>query len=54
VQQVASGLASLLGGMVISEIPGTHILRNYDEVGWITIGFSALSILIVRFLKVRS
>ncbi|MCC5816041.1 MAG: MFS transporter [Leptospira sp.] len=53
VQQLASGFASFFAGMIISEIPGTHTLVNYNTVGFIAIGFSAVSILLVGRLKVQ-
>lgn len=53
VQQLASGSASLLAGMIITEIPGTHTILHYDTVGFIAISFSLVSVIIVRFLKVQ-
>lgn len=51
VQQLSSGLASLLAGIIIQESENSQILYNYDIVGWIAIVFSLISIMIARTIQ---
>lgn len=53
VQQLASGLASLISGIIITETENSHNLQNYDLVGWLAIGFSLLSILIAKSIDIK-
>ncbi|ELR69253.1 sugar transport protein [Fulvivirga imtechensis AK7] len=58
VQQMSSGLAALVAGMVISETPSTvtedaKALLHYEYVGYIAIMFSIVAIIIARQLKVE-
>jgi predicted MFS family arabinose efflux permease len=56
IQQMSSGLATLIAGFLISEEPskvteGAKALLGYAEVGWIAVGFSLLAILLARTLR---
>jgi MFS transporter, DHA1 family, inner membrane transport protein len=53
VQQIASGLASLLAGFIIYET-STKALVNYNYVGLIAIGASVISVFLVWKLKTTS
>lgn len=58
VQQISSGLAALVAGMVISETPsvvtkGAKALLHYEYVGYIAIVFSIVAIIIARQLRVE-
>lgn len=58
VQQVSSGLATLVAGSIIAEAPsvvnpGAKALLNYEYVGYIAIAFSIIAIVIARQLKVE-
>ncbi|TRX57565.1 MFS transporter [Fulvivirga sp. M361] len=59
VQQIASGLAALMAGAIITESepsinPEVTTLVNYDIVGYVTVAFSLIALLIARKLKVVS
>lgn len=58
VQQLFSGFASLIGGWIVTEIPstvqpGTKALLNYHYVGYFTVFFTLLALLVARKLKVE-
>lgn len=58
VQQISSGLATLVAGSIIAEAPseinpGAKALLNYEYVGYIAIVFSIIAIIIARQLKVE-
>lgn len=57
VQQLTSGLASFLAGLILSETPSTLIkgsvaLLNYEYVGMIAVFFSVIALLVARKLTV--
>lgn len=59
VQQIASGLATLLAGFMIAEKPSplhekATALIHYNYVGYVAIFFSLIAILIARKLKVET
>ncbi|TFV93209.1 MFS transporter [Algoriphagus kandeliae] len=53
IQQLATGLASLIAGMIIGENAAGQ-LTNYNIVGYLAIGFSLLCIPLARRVKVVS
>ncbi|MCS5491737.1 MFS transporter [Algoriphagus limi] len=53
IQQLATGLASLIAGMIIGENAAGE-LTNYNIVGYLAIGFSLLCIPLARRVKVVS
>jgi hypothetical protein len=53
VQQIASGLASLLAGFIIYETQ-SHALVNYNIVGIIAVFASMISVFLVWKLKTTS
>jgi MFS transporter, DHA1 family, inner membrane transport protein len=36
-QQLGSGLASLMAGLIVTKVPGSEILLHYDKVGYLSI-----------------
>jgi predicted MFS family arabinose efflux permease len=48
--QLSSGLAGFLSGKVIQKLPDGS-LQNYDVIGWSTIFFSMLTVLIAQKMK---
>lgn len=58
VQQLTSGLAAFIGGLIILEKPSTFgpdakALVNYEYVGLIAVAFSVVSLWIARQLTVE-
>jgi len=58
VQQISSGLAAMLAGIIIVEAPSelhedAKALVNYEYVGYIAIVFSIIAIMVARLLKVE-
>ena len=58
VQQMSSGLATLIAGSMISEEPsvvteGAKALVGYENVGWIAVVFSIAAIFMARTLRVE-
>ena len=56
VQQLFSGIAALIAGLIVSEVPstiteGSIALVNYQYVGYFAITFSILAILVAQRLK---
>ena len=59
VQQLTSGLAAFIGGLIIVEKPSlfsdeAKALINYEYVGLIAVFFSLISLWIARQLKVEN
>ncbi|MCA6074867.1 MFS transporter [Fulvivirga sedimenti] len=57
IQQMSSGLATLIAGTMITERPsevteGAKALVGYENVGWIAVVFSLLALLLARTLRV--
>jgi len=51
VQQLASGLAAFLAGLLITNAPGHAELEGFGTVGIIAVVFTLLSVLVARKLK---
>lgn len=58
VQQLTSGIASYIGGLILTEEPSVFnstekALVHYNYVGWIAVFFSVVSLFVARKLKVE-
>lgn len=58
VQQISSGLATLLGGFLISDAPSTvspnaTALIGYENVGYVAVVFSLVALVVARKLRVE-
>jgi MFS transporter, DHA1 family, inner membrane transport protein len=58
VQQISSGLATLVGGFLISDAPSTvshnaTALVGYENVGYVAIAFSLIALMVARKLRVE-
>jgi len=58
IQQMSSGLATLIAGSMISEEPstvteGAKALIGYENVGWIAVVFSLVALMLARTLRVE-
>jgi predicted MFS family arabinose efflux permease len=51
-RDLASGIASTLGGWVVSKQPNGHLV-HFNYLGWIAVGFGLFSILLARRVQVN-
>jgi hypothetical protein len=50
VQQISSGLAAYMAGLIIVKDAGGH-LQHYNIVGYIAIGFSLIALYVAKNIK---
>lgn len=52
IQQLGMGIGSYIAGLIIYENTTTHVLYNYEKVGYLAVGFSIVAMFMVGKLRI--